>query len=223
MEQFGKLWLTTIQDCGRSSGRSRIGTPLTVWRLYRADRLRSLFGAIEDWNSIFAFCLSMGEILRSLFGAIEDWNRTSGISTASLTSIAVALRGDRGLEHVGNKATVTMLPLRSLFGAIEDWNFIRPNLFRVQLIAVALRGDRGLEPRPAIVNKGVELIAVALRGDRGLELGCNQVASLVSAIAVALRGDRGLEPPRHLGLNNHPSNCGRSSGRSRIGTLWEVE
>ena len=37
-------------------------------------KLRSLFGAIEDWNMITAQLRDSRHVLRSLFGAIEDWN-----------------------------------------------------------------------------------------------------------------------------------------------------
>ena len=44
------------------------------------------------------------------------------------------------------------------------------------------------------------------------------VGDRVWCIAVALRGDRGLE--RALSASNTPMvHCGRSSGRSRIGTV----
>ena len=37
-------------------------------------RLRSLFGAIEDWNVLTVSHEKVITKLRSLFGAIEDWN-----------------------------------------------------------------------------------------------------------------------------------------------------
>ena len=61
-------------------------------------RLRSFFGAIEDWNWHLSIQGSMSRLLRSFFGAIEDWNNM--------------------LDHV-EKLTPS---LRSFFGAIEDWN-----------------------------------------------------------------------------------------------------
>ena len=61
------------------------------------------------------------ERLRSLFGAIEDWNWLLLMPT-NIELIAVALRGDRGLEQFG------------LFLSVS-----------IPTIAVALRGDRGLE------------------------------------------------------------------------------
>ena len=42
---------------------------------------------------------------------------------------------------------------------------------------------------------------------------------MMGAIAVALRGDRGLERYDHGLLRWITNHCGRSSGRSRIGTL----
>ena len=60
-------------DCDRSSGRSRIGTPRSRPGR-KPGRLRSFFGAIEDWNIILNCCCVTHPKLRSFFGAIEDWN-----------------------------------------------------------------------------------------------------------------------------------------------------
>ena len=60
--------------------------------------LRSLFGAIEDWNCLYSRSTVALKALRSLFGAIEDWNLPR-FETRCRLRIAVALRGDRGLEQ----------------------------------------------------------------------------------------------------------------------------
>ena len=64
-------------DCDRSSGRSRIGTQIKEMVGVLEAKLRSFFGAIEDWNPILRF-IDIRIKLRSFFGAIEDWN-DSGI------------------------------------------------------------------------------------------------------------------------------------------------
>ena len=66
--------------------------------------------------------------------------------SVALLVIAVALRGDRGLE-----------PGYQQFAGTEKG------------IAVALRGDRGLEHADHSAPVSRHPIAVALRGDRGLE------------------------------------------------------
>ena len=157
-----------MKNCGRSSGRSRIGTCFCLAES-RHWVLRSLFGAIEDWNFRRRFVCSRvliavalrGDrglelkyldhkkppigLLRSLFGAIEDWNRLASDRFASLTlrSLFGAIE-DWNLS--GFTSTISEMILRSLFGAIEDWNRLvcfSPPCCRS--IAVALRGDRGLE------------------------------------------------------------------------------
>ena len=65
---------SNIDCCGRPSGRSRIGTGSATDSEALEGRLRSPFGAIEDWNA-----------------PNHGSTRNSGV--------AVALRGDRGLEH----------------------------------------------------------------------------------------------------------------------------
>ena len=65
-------------DCDRLSGRSRIGT----------------FTATPS-------CVTARK-LRSSFGAIEDWNRPQYTSEAA-NSIAIVFRGDRGLEQLLRK------------------------------------------------------------------------------------------------------------------------
>ena len=107
--------------------------------------------------------------MRSFFGAIEDWNSTDDRDSG--LSIAIVLRGDRGLEQM-------------LLGTFSDQN-----------IAIVLRGDRGLElyfrRRPLSIME----IAIVLRGDRGLEQPGTVALLLRSSfeIAIVLRGDRGLE------------------------------
>ena len=90
--------LRGAEDCGRSSGRSRIGT-YKLCQCLELGALRSLFGAIEDWNMANGLKSVDFTRLRSLFGAIEDWNIYDRI-----------------------KHTHQTKRLRSLFGAIEDWN-----------------------------------------------------------------------------------------------------
>ncbi len=68
------------------------------------------------------------------------------------------------------------------------------------------------------MNLGDFSIAVALRGDRGLELDYRATVAKICLIAVALRGDRGLEPQNMGRPDPRCADCGRSSGRSRIGT-----
>ena len=67
---------------------------------HQLGKLRSPFGAIEDWNLSAAFSANSEALtLRSPFGAIEDWN-LSALGLNLLTgTVAVALRGDRGLER----------------------------------------------------------------------------------------------------------------------------
>ena len=101
LEQFAKGGKRRAYGgCGRPSGRSRIGTHHGKERYTEARRLRSSFGAIEDWNTIsirdrkdFASIR-----LRSSFGAIEDWNYISTAFPDETGWVAVVLRGDRGLE-----------------------------------------------------------------------------------------------------------------------------
>ena len=86
--------------CGRPSGRSRIGTRSASksWRFVRA-KLRSSFGAIEDWNWIFCQnvfqSLGVAVVLRGDRG-LEPKNVLS--CTLWVSAVAVVLRGDRGLE-----------------------------------------------------------------------------------------------------------------------------
>ena len=107
-------------DCGRSSGRSRIGTaPLRLWcDIFHCGRSsgRSRIGTETDPPT--STDLDCGRSSgRSRIGTIP------GITCWSVDIIAVALRGDRGLEHIQLPITeVSILRLRSLFGAIEDWN-----------------------------------------------------------------------------------------------------
>ena len=86
-------------------------------------------------------------------------------------------------------------------------------------IAVALRGDRGLERIG--VRSPATLFLDCGRSSGRSRIGTNELiiaATLVSAIAVALRGDRGLEQEANHDMRRSRGDCGRSSGRSRIGT-----
>ena len=69
---------------------------------------------------------------------------------ATFVGVAIALRGDRGLELLPN----------TLRGLTRD------------VVAIALRGDRGLELQRAIAQRLLAEVAIALRGDRGLERDC---------------------------------------------------
>jgi hypothetical protein len=149
-------------SCGRLSGRSRIGTVRRslsfdgsqVAVAFRGDRglehnsrrqtrraykLRSPFGAIEDWNTFFTLFYWIVK-LRSPFGAIEDWN---------------------------NLACSDGLPsywLRSPFGAIEDWNCIfASRSTAASRVAVAFRGDRGLENNWSGAMATIPKISIRLR------------------------------------------------------------
>ena len=84
--------------------------------------------------------------LRSSFGAIEDWNSNRGTQWSSHT-IAIVFRGDRGLERLQVLEGLERPErLRSSFGAIEDWNISACCAFSaLELIAIVFRGDRGLE------------------------------------------------------------------------------
>ena len=119
--------------------------------------LRSPFGAIEDWNSPCPRPSRRSTALRSPFGAIEDWNQRLEIDPV-WQRVAVALRGDRGLEPETDFEP-NPFSLRSPFGAIEDWNAgLRETSPVLALVAVALRGDRGLEqssPRFQCPNRAV--------------------------------------------------------------------
>ena len=59
--------------------------------------------------------------LRSSFGATEDWNKALAIK-AEEKAIAVVFRGDRGLELKLRTTVPNWARLRSSFGATEDWN-----------------------------------------------------------------------------------------------------
>ena len=179
--------------CGRSSGRSRIGT--------QVDRggklsliLRSLFGAIEDWNSSQVKDPATIPKLRSLFGAIEDWNRL-GIPIFPRPRL-----------------------LRSLFGAIEDWNQPSNLGLNEKGIAVALRGDRGLELVRVETFHGLAI-------DCGRSSGRSRIGTITIAALRLRRRDCGRSSGRsRIGTSRQQGapitkNCGRSSGRSRIGTL----
>ena len=84
-------------------------------------KLRSSFGAIEDWNDSGYIRLTTLILLRSSFGAIEDWNRVTGCVVVRM------LNCDRlsGRSRIGTLSLYDKLcypELRSSFGAIEDWN-----------------------------------------------------------------------------------------------------
>ena len=74
-------------------------------------------------------------------------------------------------------------------------------------------GTRRISMMRSIVN-----IAIVLRGDRGLELLEYRLPSGPS-IAIVLRGDRGLELDL-ISEAGQAIDCDRSSGRSRIGTIY---
>ena len=180
--------------CDRSSGRSRIGTSITVSKLHKkliyCDRSsgRSRFGTHYPGmgekegriaivlrgdrgleQSLTGLTIAAAK-LRSFFGAIEDWNHGDVQFFPTAAHIAIVLRGDRGLEPAGTVFSEKAIELRSFFGAIEDWNSTKLGKFsRTRWIAIVLRGDRGLE-RTASNQWGKSfLIAIVLRGDRGLE------------------------------------------------------
>ena len=73
--ELSKPALLSVCDrgCGRPSGRSRIGTCLVKNGIVGV-KLRSSFGAIEDWNRLGQHLSRALSGLRSSFGAIEDWN-----------------------------------------------------------------------------------------------------------------------------------------------------
>ena len=154
--------------CGRSSGRSRIGTSSTPPET-RGSLIAVALRGDRGLEQSFPLRFETRYRLRSLFGAIEDWN-VGALAASHPNAIAVALRGDRGLEPLNNMLLNFLALLRSLFGAIEDWNnFVLSYSRAVICIAVALRGDRGLEQYTQMVHGIQSRIAVALRGDRGLE------------------------------------------------------
>ena len=204
--------------CGRPSGRSRIGTPARtppasprcVAVALRGDR--GLEHQAEG-------ALDIAVRLRSPFGAIEDWNQLTPGLTANSIRVAVALRGDRGLERPTTWKLHLRVWLRSPFGAIEDWNMMGFNFLGQAVgVAVALRGDRGLERQVCrLYSDCYRCGRPSGRSRIGTTLKCP--ASLLFTVAVALRGDRGLEPVSpHLPLLCRLCRCGRPSGRSRIGT-----
>ena len=110
-------------DCDRSSGRSRIGT-LKQLADALGFKLRSFFGAIEDWNPPVATCRVGSGKLRSFFGAIEDWN--------PVVRILIAIAGKDCDRSSG----------RSRIGTVQ----FSPKHWVTRWIAIVLRGDRGLEP-----------------------------------------------------------------------------
>ncbi len=76
--------------------------------------------------------------------------------------VAVVLRGERGLERKPWKPIRQLLSLRSSFGASEDWNpsFIVASKTASKLrnkVAVVLRGDQGLEPSHADTKLSLRL------------------------------------------------------------------
>ena len=179
--------------------------------------MRSFFGAIEDWNNRGLTEDFLAYALRSFFGAIEDWN-CSGNPSDPRVSIAIVLRGDRGLEpeysnrglagsthcdrssgrsRIGTTYGISageQTILRSFFGAIEDWNYLKELPEKVQKIAIVLRGDRGLEQ------------------DRIREI-VNRVGYCDRSSGRSRIGTKS----RPLGIVGS-EDCDRSSGRSRIGT-----
>ena len=157
-----------MSHCGRSSGRSRIGTT-NCWVSISPSQLRSLFGAIEDWNSCPFIDKIRGRIAVALRGDRGLEPNTGNAPIVDLT-IAVALRGDRGLELACEVGILGFVRLRSLFGAIEDWNLTCLCLclcLRLRSLFGAIEDWNASSPAPKTVATG---IAVALRGDRGLEL-----------------------------------------------------
>ena len=156
--------------------------------------LRSLFGAIEDWNSPLKPVRLFRVGLRSLFGAIEDWNSNPVTVFTPPSNCGRSSGRSRIGTHIGYRTH------RRTFG-----------------IAVALRGDRGLELSLGVWARCVSHIAVALRGDRGLE----RSICLMTQTAPGLRSLFGAIEDWNSTNNNIGAtqwNCGRSSGRSRIGT-----
>ena len=90
------------------------------------------------------------------FGAIEDWNTAERQATRGTPLVAIAFRGDRGLE-------------------------LNTRLQRLELlyVAIAFRGDRGLEQLVGNGAVGTIEVAIAFRGDRGLELGGWSIGGLI--------------------------------------------
>ena len=112
-----------MSDCDCLSGRSRIGTRTDKPQSINEATLRLPFGAIEDWNPRPGYCCPNSRALRLPFGAIEDWNYYWQHVTRSVTGIAIAFRGDRGLElNKEPRSPLAAIGLRLPFGAIEDWN-----------------------------------------------------------------------------------------------------
>ena len=146
LEQISRLRsMWNCQHCGRSSGRSRIGTKY-IDRPYQHP---SNCGRSSG---------------RSRIGTGIQYEEHR------IWEIAVALRGDRGLElkmlKIATPQTINCgrSSGRSRIGTLGQ----KLDLSQIH-IAVALRGDRGLELHAEKERLGAYGIAVALRGDRGLE------------------------------------------------------
>ena len=139
----------SAENCGRSSGRSRIGTAIACCAVKTACIAVALRGDRGLEHGLIAACgaqsfdcgRSSGRSRigtrtsqpRSRLHSIRNCGRSSGRSRIGtpirlvdlwIAPIAVALRGDRGLEQGPCYLTIGLLGLRSLFGAIEDWNFM---------------------------------------------------------------------------------------------------
>ena len=113
-------------------------------------------------------------------------------------SIAIVLRGDRGLEHgsclidyASLKITIVLRGDRGLEQVEEEFE---PN--EITDIAIVLRGDRGLEPFAR--SRGLRSPKRQLRSFFGAiedwNLGEDSHSVGGVKIAIVLRGDRGLEP-----------------------------
>ena len=121
--------------------------------------------------------------LRSFFGAIEDWNQDHSQTIAALRTIAIVLRGDRGLEPKTTRdATRDATNCDRSSGRSRIGTRCSNLPLETTKIAIVLRGDRGLEHARSI-GPVERIIAIVLRGDRGLEL----PRSRLLAQSVALR------------------------------------
>ena len=181
----------TNKDCDRSSGRSRIGTLRRIgpiaFRTY-CDRSsgRSRIGTRHSARALRA----------------SDCDRSSGrsrigtpsiVSGALSLSIAIVLRGDRGLEQ-GRSS--------------ELWHGKR----HCDRSSGRSRIGTRCNPKPHEPWKDCD------RSSGRSRIGTDR-ASFLSfvVIAIVLRGDRGLEL-NCWELFAWRAHCDRSSGRSRIGT-----
>ncbi len=144
----GIVFLIIWASCDRLSGRSRIGTTAAVGSTPNPQSLRSPFGAIEDWNrqgtrsTIAQHCCDrlsgrsrigtanplgspwLAQVAIAFRGdrGLERIVKNLGLTPYGISQVAIAFRGDRGLELPSGANVGNVVRLRSPFGAIEDWN-----------------------------------------------------------------------------------------------------